>query len=132
MVVLDDGSFIALATSNTNEHKALDRMSEWLTRVDGFPTDGEIFTVQGDLRNLTEKDILKIYQDFIIKCGVSLDDSRIRYVVLDTSAGREQLYFIIAGVVAVVAVALFIRSRMKKKKEIESIMDEAASDDPAR
>ncbi len=120
LVMLENDTFMSLCTRNAAERETLDRMAAWLLRVDGFPMNGETLKVQGNLKNLTEQDLKKYYNEFLTECGVSLTDSRIRYIVLDTTAGREGLYLYIFGGIAVVALILFIRKKMKKKESAPS------------
>ena len=119
VAVLEDGTFMAVSTRNTAEREKLDRMSDWLLGVEGFPRNGETFTLQGKLKKLTNKDMKGIYEKFMTQAGVSLTDSRIRYLVLDTSAGREQLWIIIIAAAALIVIGLVAFSKIRKKKAEE-------------
>ena len=61
-VVLKDMSFMALKTENTREIETLDRMTDWLLGVDGFPMNGETLKVQGKLKKMTDNDLLSLYR----------------------------------------------------------------------
>lgn len=119
-VVLEDMTLLTVKTANNAEVETLDRMSEWLLNVDGFPMNGETFTLQGKLEEMTQADLLKEYKANLSIFGLTENDPEVRYLVLDTTEGREGLYIGIVIVVAAVIIALVIRSRGKKKKAQES------------
>ena len=129
-VVLKDMSFMALKTENTREIETLDRMTDWLLGVDGFPMNGETLKVQGKLKKMTDKDLLSLYRTNLMSVfSVSSTDSAVRYVYLDTTAGREAPYLIIGGVIAVGVIALILYNRSRKKKlEAEQAAAQAAAD----
>ena len=129
-VVLKDMSFMALKTENTREIETLDRMTDWLLGVDGFPMNGETLKVQGKLKKMTDKDLLSLYRTNLMSVfSVSSTDSAVRYVYLDTTAGREAPYLIIGGVIAVGVIALILYNRSRKKQlEAEQAAAQAAAD----
>ena len=129
-VVLKDMSFMALKTENTREIETLDRMTDWLLGVDGFPMNGETLKVQGKLKKMTDKDLLSLYRTNLMSVfSVSSTDSAVRYVYLDTTAGREAPYLIIGGVIAVGVIALILYNRSRKKQlEAEQATAQAAAD----
>ncbi|MBQ4451788.1 MAG: hypothetical protein II912_05385 [Clostridia bacterium] len=129
-VVLKDMSFMALKTENTREIETLDRMTDWLLGVDGFPMNGETLKVQGKLKKMTDKDLLSLYRTNLMSVfSVSSTDSAVRYVYLDTTAGHEAPYLIIGGVIAVGVIALILYNRSRKKQlEAEQAAAQAAAD----
>ena len=119
-LVLEDGTVMALATQNKNEKATLNRMSDWLFSVDGYPMNGETIRLQGELRKLTGDDMLKLYRDHLRSIfGLSQDDPAVRYLVLDTTAGRETLYIIIFGALAVL-ILIYVVKRKSKKRESQA------------
>ena len=118
-VVLEDMTLMTIKSANNAEVETLDRMSEWLLNVDGFPMNGETYTLQGKLEKMTEADLLAEYKANLSIFGLTANDPEVRYLVLDTTEGREGLYIGIVIVVAAVIIALIIRSRGKKKKAQE-------------
>ncbi|MBR5380196.1 MAG: hypothetical protein IK140_06645 [Clostridia bacterium] len=78
-VVLKDMSFMALKTENTREFETLDRMTDWLLGVDGFPMNGETLKVQGKLKKMTDNDLLSLYRTNLMSVfSVSSTDSAVR------------------------------------------------------
>lgn len=127
-VVLDDMTLMTIKSANNAEVETLDRMSEWLLGVDGFPTNGETFTLQGKLEKMTQSDLLKEYKSNLSIFGLTENDPEVRYLVLDTTEGREGMYIGIVIVVAAIVIALVIRSRGKKKKAQEAAEAQAAQE----
>ena len=118
-LLLEDETVMALKTENLQEREVLDRMSDWLVSVDGFPMNGETLKVQGKLTDMKDKDLTAMYKEYLSDIfDLQPDDPTVRYLVLDTSSGREQLYLIIvAGIVLLVLAVVFIR-RGKKKNSL--------------
>lgn len=115
-LILEDGTIMALESNNKKERETLDRMSDWLLGVDDFPMNGETLKVNGKLKELKKADLLSLYRSGIINTfGISSSDASVRYLVLDTTAGRETIYLIIGGVIAVGIIAAVIANRRKKK-----------------
>lgn len=116
-LVLEDGTVMALESNNKKDRQILDRMSNWLVSVDGYPMNGETIKLNGKLKELKGNDLLNLYRSNIISTfGISSSDPSVRYLVLDTTAGRETVYLIIVGVVAVGIIAAVVSGKRKKKK----------------
>lgn len=124
-------TLMTVKSANKAEVETLDRMSEWLLGVDGFPTNGETFTLQGKLEKMTQSDLLKEYKSNLSIFGLTENDPDVRYLVLDTTEGREGMYIGIVIVVAAIVIALVIRSRGKKKKAQEAAEAQAAQQNVA-
>lgn len=121
-LVLEDHTVMTLKVENAQEKATLDRMSEWLQNVSGYPMDGETLKVQGKLYAMTSTDLISLYRKYLQRTfGLSDDDPAVRYLVLDTTAGRGQLYIMIGGVAVGLALILIIRSRIKKKRERQAV-----------
>ena len=116
-VVLEDGTYMALKTENAKEIETLDRMTDWLLSVEGYPMKGETLKVQGKLREIKDKDLLSLYRTNILSVfGISASDPSVRFLYLDTTTGREAPYYIIGGVIAAAIIVLIIANKSKKKK----------------
>ena len=127
-LVLEDQTVMAAKTENVREREALDRMSDWLLDADGYPMNGETITLQGKLSKMTDKDTVRLYnEDLRSVFGLSANDPAVRYLVLDTTAGRGAVYFIIAGCAAALILAFVLISRMKKKARARA---QAAPEEP--
>ena len=128
--VLEDETVMVIKSKNTQDRAVLDRMSDWLISVDGYPMNGETFRVQGKLRKMTDQKLTELYSDNLYSIfGLSSNDPAVRYLVLDTAAGREMLYLIICGCAAAAIAALVIAHRTKKKKALAAQPAEAAPAD---
>ena len=117
-VVLEDDSIMSICTSNKKEIEKLDQMAKWLEGVPGLPTNGEVLHLQGDLKELSDmagknSDQLTGYY----KTFLSGATKKVRYLVLNTKAGRDGIYLWLFGGAAVLILILWIRHRSKKKKE---------------
>lgn len=113
--VLEDDTIIAIKTSNSKEVETLDRMSDWLLDVYGFPMNGETILLQGKLEKMTDRELISLYDDSLSVFELEPGDPAVRYVVLDTTTGRFGLFIAIGAVVAVVVVIVLVRSSSKKK-----------------
>ena len=120
-LVLEDHTIMALKTQNKTEKATLDRMSNWLLSVDGFPTNGETIKLQGKLKTIKDNDLLNLYRSGLASTfALSSDDPAVRYVVLDTTAGREQVYIIIIGITVVLMVVYQVRRKLKNRARREA------------
>lgn len=126
--VLEDATVMAIKTENREERAVLDEMSEWLMSVDGYPMNGKTHKLQGKLIKLQDGDMKKIFREGIQSIfSISPDDPSVRYLVLDTTAGRGDLYFIIIFSLAAVAVVIMLIRRSRKKR-LEAENTEAVSE----
>ena len=127
-VILEDSTFMSVATANDKEKETLNRMTDWLLNVDGYPMDGETITLQGKLDTLKDEELLGFYREYFPQIfGIPEDSPLVRTIVLDTTAGRENGQ--IAGtvaIVAVVAVIVLLKMRRNKKKSKPVVNNEAA------
>ena len=115
-VILDDMSIMVLKVQNVKDKAVLDRMSDWLLSRDGFPMNGETLKVQGTLRELKDQDLLKLYRNGVTETfSIAASDPAVRMLVLDLTAGREQLYYILFGAAALIALGVFLFVRTKRK-----------------
>ncbi len=115
--VLEDGSVMTVASENRSELEAMNRISDYLLSVEGYPKDGESIHLQGNLRKMTKTDLVRLCDQYALKIfNLSSTDSRLRHVYLDTTAGRDSMYLILAGAAALVIIVLFARSKLKKKE----------------
>lgn len=115
-VWLDDGSIMAIKTSNADEIETLDRMSNWFLSVDGFPTTGEVLALNGKLKEIKAGDLKGYYADGLSLFGRDVFSEDVHLLMLDTSAGREMFYILMAGAVVIVIVVLVVVSKSKKKR----------------
>ena len=117
-LVLEDETLMALKAENTKECETLNRMSDWLLEQDGFPRNGETLKVQGKLTALKDAELKEMYHnDALSIFGLSAGDPALRDLVLDTTAGREMLYYIIFGAVIVLILGFILFRRSRKKAE---------------
>lgn len=127
-LVLEDETVMAAKTENVREREVLDRMSDWLLAVDGYPMNGETLTLQGKLSKMTDKDTVRLYNENLYSVfGLSANDPAVRYLVLDTTAGRGAIYFIIAGGAAVLILAFVLIGKNRKKARARA---QAAPEEP--
>ena len=109
-------SVIALAVQNAEDNKTLEQMSDWLLDVDGYPSNGKTLKVQGKLREMKDLKLRNLYSEDIQSIfGVSPTDSAVQYLVLDTTAGRDGIFLIVAGAAVAVLVIVVIYKKAKKK-----------------
>ena len=128
--VLADDTIMAVKTENTAEIEALNRMTDWLLSVEGFPMNGETLKLQGKLRQMKEGELMDMYRQNVREVfGVSSGSPSVRLLVLDTTAGREQLYFILIGGLAVLVLVFVLVRRSKKKKAAQAAGDMPAAVD---
>ena len=112
-LVLDDMTVMAMKVNNANDTEQLNQMSNWLLSVDGFPTNGRTLKVQGNLKEIKDQELLSYYREDLYSIfELSSSDPAVRYLLLDTTAGRDGIYLFILGAVAV----LILIAVISKKK----------------
>ena len=125
-IILEDNTIMTLMVENAREKAVLNRMSDWLLSVDGFPMDGETIRLQGTLRELKDEELLSLYRQHLASISdIPASDPSVRYLVLDTTEGREGLYLIIGGLMALIVIILIIQNKKgrKQKQPIQRIPD---------
>ena len=134
-LILDEGealSLMALEVENTQENETLERMSDWLLGVDGFPYGGETLKVQGKLEEMKDAELRRYFSEDLQEIfGLSPTDPAVRYLVLDTTAGRDGI-FLIAAAVAVAALLIVVIVKKAKKKAPAPVAASSAGDDTPR
>ena len=122
LAYLEDGTVMSVCTSNKEEKEKLKKLASWTVAANGFPMNGEVLHLQGELKEMTEKndnekELMGYYKDFLERSEISqFDKKRVHYLYLDTRAGRDALYVWLIGGAVVLVLILWIRSRIKKKK----------------
>ena len=117
--ILEDWTVMTIKAANSAEVARLDSMSEWLLGVEGYPTDGETITLQGTLKPLKDQDVLAIFKEHLSIFGLSETDSEVRYLMLDTNAGRETLYIGVAVAVVGVIAAVMLYKNVRKRRDLK-------------
>ena len=110
----DSPSLMALEVENVQDNKTLEEMSDWLEGVEDFPQNGKTLKVQGKLSEMKDAELRKIYSSGL---GVSPNDPAVRYLVLDTTAGRDGIFLIIDAVAVAALVIVVIVKKTKKKAQ---------------
>lgn len=114
--ILEDDTIMSIATAIDKEKQILNRMSDWLLNVEGYPTDGETLVLQGKLKNFDDKEILGFYKEGIEKVfGLDPDSSDVRTVMLDTGSGRFGKFIVIAEIVVTVILLIILLHIFRKK-----------------
>lgn len=118
-LLLDEGdtlSLMALGVENAQDNRTLERMSDWLLSVEGYPYGGETLKVQGKLSEMTDSELRSYYSESIQSIfGVSPLDPAVRYLVLDTTAGRDGILLIAAAAaVALLVIVVFVKKAKNK------------------
>lgn len=109
-------SILALAVQNAEDNKTLEQMSDWLLGVDGYPRSGNTLKVQGKLREMKDLKLRSLYSEDIQSIfGVSATDPSVQYLVLDTTAGRDGVFLIVAGAAVALLLIVVIYKKAKKK-----------------
>lgn len=119
-VILEDDTILSVATANAAEKETLNRMTDWLLGVDGFPMDGETILLQGTLETLKDEELLAFFKENLTNIfGIPASSPMVRTLVLNTAAGREggNIGFTVA-VTAVVAVIVLLAMKRKKKQAV--------------
>lgn len=117
-LMLEDGTLMAVNTANEEEKATFDRISEKLLSANEVITDGETRRVNGRLREIKDEELIKIYQEGVRESfGASPDDPRVRYFTLDTTAGREWVFFAGIGALFVVLLAFITAGQLKGRKK---------------
>lgn len=134
-LILDEGdtlSLMALEVENAKENETLERMSDWLMGVDGFPYGGETLKVQGKLEEMKDAELRRYFSEDLQEIfGLSPNDPAVRYLVLDTTEGRDGIFLIVAAV-AVAALLIVVIVKKAKKKAPAPVTDAPAGDDTPR
>ena len=114
-LVLEDMTLMTLCASDKATVEKLNAMSDWLSGVNGFPMSGETFTVQGELRRLTDSELRDFFtSDAKTVFGLDADDEAMRYVVLNTNSGTERFIALVAAGVVLIIAAVALITRRKK------------------
>ena len=121
---------MSLEVENAQDNQTLERMSDWLLGVDGFPYGGETLKVQGKLEEMKDAELRDMYSSDLQEIfGLSPKDPAVRYLVLDTTAGRDGI-FLIAAAAAVAALLIVLVVRKARKKSAPAASVPAAEDVP--
>ena len=128
----DSLSVMAMEVNNVRENGTLEQMSDWLLSVDGFPYGGPTAKVQGTLRELNETRLRNLYtSELKSSLGLSSDDPAVRYLLLDTTAGRGGIYLILIGsAAALILIAVLVHKAKKKPKPVYAPMQANTISDP--
>ena len=133
-LILDepDGlSLMALEVENAKDNQTLEQMSDWLLGVDGYPYGGETLKVQGELAEMKDSELRYYYtKDLQEIFGISPTDPAVRYLVLDTTAGRNGIYLIAAAAAVALLLIVVIVKKAKKKAPVPAAEAPAAADAP--
>lgn len=133
-LILDepDGlSLMALESENAQENETLERMSDWLMSVDGFPYGGETLKVQGKLEEMKDTELRRYFSEDLQEIfGISPNDPAVRYLVLDTTEGREGIYLILAAAAVALLLIVVIIKKAKKKAPAPMAAAPAGEDTP--
>lgn len=116
-VVLEDWTIMTLKASAKAEVEKLNQLSEWLLSVDGYPMDGETFTVYGKLEDMPSGDIRSFYNEYLSIFGFSSNDPEVRYLMLDTTEGRYGAWLLTGLAVLLVVVIVLIVKQVKRNKQ---------------
>lgn len=129
----DGLSIMALEAQNVQEVETLNHMSDWLADREGFPYGGSTLKVQGKLREMKDAELLRLYKsDLLSIFGLSSNDPAVRYLILDTTAGREGPFLIVAGAAVAILLIVLIRNKAKKKAAATAAAPVSYSYDPER
>ncbi|MBR0200577.1 MAG: hypothetical protein IJQ42_10480 [Oscillospiraceae bacterium] len=133
-LILDepDGlSLMALESENAQENETLERMSDWLLSVDGYPYEGETLKVQGKLEEMKDTELRRYFSEDLQEIfGISPNDPAVRYLVLDTTEGREGIYLILAAAAVALLLIVVIIKKAKKKAPAPVAAAPAGEDTP--
>ena len=133
-LILDEGeelSLMALEVENAQDNQTLERMCDWLLGVDGFPYGGETLKVQGKLEEMKDAELRRYFsEDLQDIFGLSPNDPAVRYLVLDTTAGRDGIFLILAAVAVAALLIVVIVKKAKKKTPAPVAAAPAAQDAP--
>ncbi len=134
-LILDEGdslSLMSLEVENAKDNQTLERMSDWLMGVDGYPYGGETLKLQGKLKKMTDTELRSLYTSDLQEIfGLSPNDPEVRYLVLDTTAGRDGVFLILAAVaVAALLIVVIVKKAKNKKVTIPAAEVPAEADAP--
>lgn len=134
-LILEEGdglSLMALEVENAQDNQTLTRMSDWLAGVDGFPYGGETLKVQGKLEEMKDAELRRYFSEDLQEIfGLSPNDPAVRYLVLDTTEGRDGIFLIVAAV-AVAALLVVVIVKKAKKKAPAPVAEAPAKEDAPR
>lgn len=125
--ILEDGSIMALKSRTAKEIEQLNRMSDWLLSVDGYPMDGETLRLNGKLTELKDKETIQYFEETLYVFGEYAGSPNVRYLLLDTTAGRELVYAAAAALIVAIVLIAVLRSRAKKREEERRLREQAAA-----
>ena len=120
-VMLDDYTVMSLKLSSKADITALNNL------LDSIPSDSSAlsayimdpnrpsYTVAGRLTELRDSEIRDFYTTALRSAGWSPSDPAVRYVVLDAVALQEDSLLRIIGPVILVAIVIFIITRIRKR-----------------
>ena len=114
--ILEDMTVIGLQAAAANDVEALDRMSDWLLDVEGYPMNGETLLMQGQLEKLTDPDLKSIYNEYLSIFELSPNDPEVHYLVLNTTAGRLDWVIYCGAAVIIIFVVVLVRIKKNGKK----------------
>ena len=128
----DDGlSLMALKAQNAQVNETLERMSDWLMSVDGFPYGGETLKVQGKLEEMKDTELRRYFSEDLQEIfGISPNDPAVRYLVLDTTEGRDGILLILAAAAVALLLIVVIIKKAKKKAPAPVAAAPAGDDAP--
>ena len=128
----DDGlSLMALKAQNAQVNETLERMSDWLMSVDGFPYGGETLKVQGKLEEMKDTELRRYFSEDLQEIfGISPNDPAVRYLVLDTTEGRDGILLILAAAAVALLLIVVIIKKAKKKAPAPVAAAPAGEDTP--
>ena len=133
-LILDEGdslSLMSLEVENAKDNETLERMSDWLLGVDGYPYGGETLKLQGKLTEMKDEELRRYYTSDLQQIfGLSPNDPEVRYLVLDTTAGRDGIFLIVAAVAVAALLIVVVAKKAKKKTPAPVAAAPAAQDAP--
>lgn len=111
-LVLDDATLMAVKVNNANDSETLKQMSDWLVSVEGYPNNGRTLTLRGELKEMTDQQLLSYYREDLYSIfGLTSSDPAVRYLLLDTTAGRGGIYLIIFGAIALLVLIVVLSKK---------------------
>ena len=127
----DGLSLMALKAQNAQVNETLERMSDWLMSVDGFPYGGETLKVQGKLEEMKDTELRRYFSEDLQEIfGISPNDPAVRYLVLDTTEGRDGILLILAAAAVALLLIVVIIKKAKKKAPAPVAAAPAGADAP--
>ncbi len=123
-LILDDMTIMSVKSRNADEVAKMDAMTKWLTNVDGFPTDGEVLHLQGNIEKITNSELLKYFDENLNWLGLTKSSAQVKHLNLNTTVGRSGVYVWVFAAVAVVVIVIIVMRRKKKKQEEMDMMEQ--------